>query len=148
MEPEVIARRNCAAGVQAARRRPGDVAARARRVVPPNPGTRKLSPRRTCATRVQAARRITVRWRLPPVALPHPRAGGRGDGRRAAGARSGRETVASVSRWARVPAALGGVHNSQGRLFVYSLTLYRQSLSRAQNHGIGSSSCMGFTRRA
>jgi hypothetical protein len=54
--------RTCAKGVQAARRRPGDRAAR-----------------RRCRMR-----------RPPPVEHPHPRAGGRSDGRRAASGGTGR----------------------------------------------------------
>jgi hypothetical protein len=69
--------RTCVTGVQAARRHPGEVGARR---LCGMTGTGRWS-----ATHRPDPRKPWIR-RPPPRAHPHPRAGGRGDGRRAAGA--------------------------------------------------------------
>ena len=66
--------RNRATGVQAARRRPGEVDARRRSWIT---RTRKMV-RHQPTNPAQTMDAVAIR----PVAHPHPRAGGRGDGRR------------------------------------------------------------------
>ena len=74
--PEAIARRTCATGVQAARRHPGEERCALRRPTLANHGC----------------------WRPPHRAHPHPPAGGRGDGPRAAGAGNGRPGSGGAKR--------------------------------------------------